>query len=142
MDRHAATLLASRMACLGAIVLAACRNADPGPLNSLGTVTRVDVTYSIPGDIPSPQTIVDSERVAVLRAAARRAGDWHSVLDTPPAGVARAAFYRDSVFLGVLSVGTDFIGASAGKETRFRNINAPEAESIYVAIGLPPKPKL
>ena len=141
MDHLRATLSTSRVVLVGALLAAACAQPEASPLSSLGIVARAEVTYAIPGDGPSHQTIADSGRLAVLRAAARRAGDWHSVLDTPPAGVARASFYRDSIFLGVLSVGPDFVGASDGSKTRFRKLNDAEGESVYVAIGLPTKPK-
>ena len=142
MVRTTPTLSIPRIVFVGALLAAACRQSEPSPLSALGSVTRAEVTYAIPGEDPSRQVLTDAGRLAVLRAAARHAGDWRSVLDTPPAGVARAAFYRDSVFLGVLSVGPDFIGASDGRRTRFRKPNKTESESVYVALGLPTKPKL
>ena len=122
------------------MAVTSCVKDASSPLSSLGSVTRAEVTYHVPGDGPPHQQITDPDRLGVLRAAARRTGAWHAVFDTPPAGIARAAFYRDSIFLGVLSVGPDFIGASDGVVARFRKPASAEADSVYVAICLPPKP--
>ena len=140
MGAGAATLTTSRILLAGALVLLGC-GREPSPLRSLGTITRAEVTYTYPGDHAPRAVVTDPVQLAVLRAAARRAGDWQRTWHTPPAGSARAALYRDSIFLGVLSVGPDFIGVGAGTDARFRELGLAEGESVYVAIGLPPKPK-
>ena len=57
-----------------------------------------------------------------LRALATVRGDWKATWHTPPAGQLRAAFYRDTAYLGVLSIGPDFIGAQNDAGQRFRSI--------------------
>ena len=122
--RHLVAVLSTAVWILG------CSQPEPSPVSALGRVTRVEVAFK-----QGPRTtITDSTRIAVLRAAAERPGDWHSVPDTPPAGDARAAFYRDTVFLGVLSVGPGFVGARGATAERFRRLNRPESDSIWAAM--------
>ena len=54
-------------------------------------------------------------------------GDWHKPWDTPPSGQIRAALYRDTVFLGVVAIGPNFIGARGPVSERFRSIAPSEA---------------
>ena len=100
--------------------------SSPSPLANLGEITSAHVGVRS-GSAFSYTTVTDPEILAELRAMAVAQGDWHTTWYTPPSGQIRAALYRDTLFLGVVSIGPNFIGARGPVSERFRSIAPNEA---------------
>ena len=107
----------------------ACSTSGPSPLADLGEITSARVTVLSNGTAPKT-TVTDPAILADLRALAVARGEWHTTWDTPPAGQIRAALYRDSVYLGVVSIGQNFIGARSASSEEFRPIAPNEAAQV------------
>ena len=121
------------------LFLAVCSGCSAAPESSpLAIVSRLDsaqvTVWPATGGVPLASTVVrDSESLAELRAIASEPGDWHPItMATTPSGDVRAALYRGTVYVGVVSAGRDWIGArdAAGNE-RFRTMTT--ADSLRVA---------
>jgi hypothetical protein len=119
---------------LAAISLIACDliARDTSPLLALRGATRAEVTISESGHMSSSRTLRDSAELESLRILAASPGNWASAgIATPPSGDIRVAFYRNSIYLGVLSAGRTWIGArdSSGSEM-FRDATAGERAAL------------
>jgi hypothetical protein len=110
------------------LAIVACKSSRPSPLADIGEITRAEVTV-FSGVTSSPKTITDPAILAKLHSLATARADWHQTWHTPPAGQVRAALYRDSAYVGVVSIGPDFIGARGPSAEEFRPI-APKEESV------------
>jgi len=104
----------------------ACSSSRPSPLADVGEITSAHVEIHSKGGDAST-TVTDPEILAELRSLAVARGDWHTTWYTPPSGQIRAALYRDTVFLGVVAIGPNFIGARGPVSERFRSIAPTEA---------------
>ena len=111
----------------------ACDSSRPSPLASLGEVTSAQVTvHSAGGD--TSRTFTDPAVLAQLRSLATAPGDWHPSWHTPAAGQVRAALYRGTKYVGVVSIGPDFIGARGASAEQFRSI-APNELPVVKALS-------
>ena len=110
MRRSAVTALAL----LGSI---ACSSSgpSPSPLANLGEVTSARVRVSGSGATKS-MVVTDSKILADLQTLAAASGDWHRPWDTTPTSQISAMLYRDTVYLGVVFVGRNFV--SVGGQVR------------------------
>jgi len=122
-----------RRSAIAALILGsiACGSSgsSPSPLADLGEITSAHVEIHSKGGDTST-TVTDPEILAELRAMAVAPGDWQTTWHTPPSGQIRAALYRDTVFLGVVSIGPNFVGARGPSSERFRSIAPSEAAWI------------
>jgi len=110
------------------LAIVACKPSHPSPLAEIGDITRAEVTV-LSGGASARKTITDPAILGQLLSLATARGDWHQTWHTPPAGQVRAALYRDSAYVGVISIGPDFIGARGPSLEEFRPI-APSEEAI------------
>ena len=113
---------------LSAVV--ACDSIRPSPLAAIGEITRAEVTV-LSGGTSAPKTVTDRAVLAQLHSLATARGDWHPTWHTPPAGQVRAALYRDTAYVGVVTIGPDFIGARGPSAEEFRPI-APNELPVVV----------
>ena len=104
------------------------------PLAILGRLDSAEVTVrGAMGGTPSHSTVVrDSVTLAHLRMIASEPGDWHpNEGGTPPAGDLRAALYRGTVYVGVISAGRNWVGArDAEGNARFRTMTGVDSLRI------------
>lgn len=120
---------------IAAVMLVAsttCNSSRASPLAAIGEITSARVRV-ISGGTGSEKTVTDPAVLAQLRSLATARGDWNSTWDTPPAGQIRAALYRDSVYIGVVSIGPNFIGARGPSSEQFRSIT-PNEESVVATL--------
>jgi hypothetical protein len=103
------------------LAIVACNSSRPSPLAAISEVTRAQVTV-LSGGANTPKTVTDPIVLLQLRSLATARGDWNPTWHTPPAGQVRAALYRDTAYLGVVSIGPDFIGARGPSAEQFRPI--------------------
>jgi ABC-type cobalt transport system substrate-binding protein len=103
------------------LVSTACNGSRSSPLAAIGEITSAQVIV-FAGGTSAPKTVTDPAVLAQLRSLATARGDWHSTWHTPPAGQVRAALYRDTAYVGVVSIGPDFIGARDSSAEQFRSI--------------------
>ena len=90
------------------VILAACATSRPFPIPDLEDVTRIQVQFA---NAPE-RAITDSFSIAaVLSAIPKRRADWKESWHTLPAGEASAVLYRDSLYLGVLRLGPNYLVA-------------------------------
>ena len=108
---------------------AACSTSRASPLAALGEITSAQVTVFSTG-ASTTTTVTDPTSLAELRALATARGDWHPTWHTPPAGQVRAALYRDTAYVGVVSIGPDFIGARSASAEQFRSIAPAEVAAV------------
>jgi hypothetical protein len=122
------------IASFGLMGALACRpSAAPSPLASLDGVTRAELTIWPPSHAtPSDVTVRDAAMLARLEALAAAPGDWKPITyATEPNGDIRAAFYRDTVYLGVLSLGDGWVGARGpAGGARYRAMTPSERPSV------------
>jgi hypothetical protein len=104
----------------------ACGSSRPSPLADLGEITSAQVTV-FSNTASTTKTLTDPATLTALRALATARGAWKPTWHTPPAGQVRAALYRDTTYLGVISIGPDFIGARGASAEQFRPIAPSEA---------------
>lgn len=105
------------------------RQAAASPLAALGSVTRAELSIWAPSHIdPSSVTIRDPATLAQLRALAMAPGDWAPIrFSTEPNGDVRAALYRDTTYLGVVSLGEEWVGARGPTGgAKYRAMTPPE----------------
>jgi hypothetical protein len=107
----------------------ACSTSRASPLTALGEITSAQVTVFSTG-ASTTTTVTDPAILAELRALATARGDWNPTWHTPPAGQVRAALYRDTAYVGVVSIGPDFIGARSPSAEQFRPIAPNEAAAV------------
>jgi hypothetical protein len=106
----------------------ACSNTHASPLANLGEITSAQVSVRVDG-ASTTKVVTDSVTLAQLRALATAPGAWKSTWHTPPAGQVRAALYRDTQYVGVVSIGPDFIGARGASAEQFRPIAPSEVRT-------------
>jgi hypothetical protein len=114
------------LALLGSV---GCSTNRDSPLAGLGIITSARVTV-LSTAVGTTKTITDPTILAVLRALATARGNWHSTWHTPPAGQVRAALFRDTAYVGVVSIGPDFIGARSASAEQFRPIAPSESAAV------------
>ena len=128
-----------RRSIIGSLILVVylgCSAASkPSPLAILGRLDSAEVTvWPATGGAPLHSAFVrDSAALAELRAIAIEPGDWQPItMATTPNGDVRAALYRGTVYVGVISAGRTWIGArdTVGNE-RYRPMTL--ADSLRVA---------
>lgn len=124
-----------RSAWIGLLVLAdalACGRPErsASPLAALDGVTRAEVSVWPPSSaIPKYFSVRDSEMLAQLRELATASGDWAPMeYASEPNGDLRAALYRDTAYLGVVSIGDGWVGARGpeGGSTLYRRMSPIE----------------
>jgi hypothetical protein len=113
----------------------ACNTGRPSPLADIGEITRASVMV-FSGGTSAPKTITDPAVLAQLRSLATARGDWQSTWHTPPAGQVRAVLYRDTAYLGVVSIGPNFIGARGRSAEQFRSIAPNELPVVAMVRAL------
>ncbi len=113
--------------------VAACTQQS-SPLAGLTNVTSVRVMASRLG-ADSTRTFTDPTTLRRFQTLATAPGDWKATWHTAPAGVLRAAFYHDSTYLGVVSLGADFVGARGDSAERFRPIADSERTTIALLLA-------
>ena len=114
------------------LAIVACNAKRPSPLAAIGEVTRAQVTV-FSREASTSMTVTDSATLARLRSLATAQGDWKSSWHTAPAGQIRAALYRDTAFIGVVTIGPNFIGARSASAEQFRPI-APIEEPVVASL--------
>jgi hypothetical protein len=106
-----------------------CGHTRSSPLADLGEITSARVTVFANGAATST-SVTDSTTLAQLRDLATTGGPWTPSWHTPPAGQVRAALYRKSQYVGVVSIGPDFIGARGASSEQFRPIAEHEVPIV------------
>jgi hypothetical protein len=107
-------------------------------LPELGGVTRIEVRNPVGAD--TAHVITDPERVqrAVDAVRALRSG-WDKSWHTLPAGQVAALFYRDTVLVGVLWLGQNYVMARGRGDPLIRHVRPDELEPVAEALELPVK---
>jgi hypothetical protein len=110
-----------------------CQTADVrSPLTGLEHASLVRLSVPcFPSGRADTSTVTDVATIRELAEVAEEHGDWATTWHTQPAGLVRAAFFRDTIYLGVLSLGEGWVGARAPQGgARFRSMKAGEQEVL------------
>jgi len=118
-----------------AVALVGCQRPKPSPLAAVEPVTSARIVVLSARAGPVEKIVRDT---AVLRALAQlgsRDGNWHRILDTPPAGEVRAVLYRDTTYLGVVSFGPNFVGARSPRTEEYRTVEDSELVRVRTLLS-------
>ena len=118
------------------VVLAACATSRPFPIPDLEDVTRIQV--HIANAPERERAITDSLSIAaVLSAIPTRRADWKESWHTLPAGEASAVLYRDSLYLGVVRLGADYLVAGGpASPDLILSVSPDEIGPLWRALGI------
>ena len=120
------------------LLLGACTRSQPLPLTELDGITRVEVRNTTGAD--SAHVIVTPSRIEHVVAAVRSLESaWHEPTMTLPAGDVTAVFYRDTVVVGVVRLGQNFVMARGREHELIRSATAEELGRLADALELPTK---
>ena len=123
---------------LGLTGVLACgrRDRSASPLAALGGLTRAEVSVWPPSGVgPAQVTVRDSATLARLRALAAAPGAWAPIeFATEPNGDVRAALYRNSTYLGVVSLGDGWVGARGPTGGTLYRSMAPAERPVRAAL--------
>jgi hypothetical protein len=127
-----------RRALLAILLLSACTRSQPLPLTELDGITRVEVRHRAGAD--SAHVIVMPSQIERVVAAVRSIeSGWHEPTTTLPAGDAIAVFYRDTVVVGVVRLGQNFVMARGREHQLIRSATPEELARLAGALELPKK---
>jgi len=120
------------------ILLAAssCSRSQPLPITGLDRVTRIEVRER---GTESQHVIDEPLRVArVVAALQTLASGWEKPSFTPlPVGNASAVFYRDTSFVGVIWLGSNFVSARGQGDGLVRHTSPTELETLAIVLEIP-----
>jgi len=123
---------------LATTIFAAACGGRRLPLTELGRVTRIEVRNPVGAD--TAHVITDPQRVqrAVDAVRALRSG-WDTSWHTLPAGQVAALFYQDTLLVGVLWLGQNYVMARGRGTTLIRHARPDELAPVAGALELPVK---
>lgn len=123
----------SRIAVSALLSVSACGSSDhESPLAGLEGATRVQLQVAREGSgRGDTSTLTDLATIRRLAQLATTRGDWEPTWHTEPSGQVRAAFFRDTAYLGVLSLGEGWVGAQGlERKSHFRSMKTGEAQVV------------
>lgn len=127
----------TRALCLLALLgISSCARSQPLPITGLDHVTRIEVHER---GAESRHVIDEPLRVARVVAALEtlRSG-WEKASFVPlAAGNASAVFYRDTSFVGVIWLGSNFVSARGNGDGLMRHASAKEIEMLAIVLEIP-----
>jgi hypothetical protein len=123
-----------------AIAILGCVPSRPSPLSGMSAPTRATVTAGHGWQVRD--SIVSSAALDSLLAAASGPARWKVPDFTPPAGDLAVLLWADTIVIGVVRVGPNFLMVSSQHtgdgEQRHRPLDAQERKRIEAWLGATP----
>jgi hypothetical protein len=128
-----------RVALLLSFILSpSCVRSRPLPFSNLDGVSRIEVRNPVGAD--SAHVITGADRVAKVLAALHAVDSgWEQPTVTLPAGDAVAALYRDTVLIGIVWLGRDYLIARGSHRALIRAARPDELVRLTEALEFPRK---
>jgi hypothetical protein len=118
------------------LLLGACTGSRALPLVQLDGITRIEVRN--PRGTTNAHVIVAPEQIQRAVAAVRSLDSgWEQPTTTLPAGDVAVLFYRDTVVVGVVWLGRDYIIARGTERPLIRSLGTEEWIRLAEALQLP-----
>jgi len=115
-----------------------CMRSRPLPLSNLDAVTRIEVRNPVGAD--SAHVITGADRIArVVAALHAMDSGWEQSAVTLPAGDAAAVLYRDTVVIGVVWLGRNYLIARGSDRALIRSVRPDELVRLGQALEFPTK---
>ena len=120
------------------VAVCACTQSRPFPLGTLEGISRIAVQNPVGAD--TAHVISSPEQIARAVAAVRSVPTgWKHPVTTVPVGHVAAEFYRDTVLVGVVWLGLDYIIARASERPLIRSASPDELARLAEAFEVPRK---